>query len=128
MQEQYKDFSGTENHERYCLTLDRESLNEVLTFLSNKGKIETLVDEIGDISFNIPKNSEINVKSINIPEIMMGKLVEIDKEKATLDVDSDRFYALEHNRDMILFSVDLTKTILNEIREEEDESKEDNES
>lgn len=110
-------FFEDKDNETYHLTLDRESLNEVLTILSSKGKVDMFADKNGDVSFNIPDNTEINVQSINIPSIMMGVVEDVDKELATIEEGSEKYTELEYKRYAISFAAELTKSILNELKE-----------
>jgi hypothetical protein len=111
--------------ERYRLLLNRESLNEVLSCLSTSGKIDVMVDEAGDVSFNVPINSEIDVKSINIIDVMVGVLVDVEKEQLLVVEDAERFEELENTKAGIQFSIDFTKTILNELELLTDEEEQD---
>ena len=110
--------------DRYYLTVDRESLNEIMSALAMTGKVETVVDDTGDIAFNIPTQSKINVMSVNIPDVMMGVLIEMEKEQANLEEGSERFEEIESTKEGIRFAIDFTKTILTQLKEEETEETE----
>jgi hypothetical protein len=106
--------------ERYRLTLNRESLNEVLSCLSSSGKVDVLVDAYGEVSFNIPPNAEIDVRSINIIDVMLGVMVDIEKEQLKVEKDSKRFKELETSKNGVSFSIEMTRTILDELEEIDD--------
>jgi hypothetical protein len=100
-----------EKYELFRLTVDRAMLNEVLNILSSKNHVDVTVDEYGHVGFNIPGDSQVNVRSINIIQDLIDMVVVIDF-KMTDEISREEMKKLEHKKASILSTIEIVSDIL----------------
>ena len=70
----------TEKFDLYQLTVTRGMLNEIMNVLSVNNHVEVTVNEEGHISFEIPSDSPITIRSINIIQDLVDMVAVLEQQ------------------------------------------------
>jgi hypothetical protein len=98
--------------ELYKLTVTRPMLNEIMNILSSNNHVDVMVNGDGNISFDIPESSEIEVRSYNIIKDMEDRAVGLQKI-ILLEKDEERKKILELEKDKIILAIEVVSDIIN---------------
>jgi len=96
----------------YKLIVDRQSLTELMNVLSETRLVDTVVDEKGDISFDIKKDSKIDIKTIDILEILTNKIGDLEEEQQEMNTNTKKYKELEIKKSSILYAMSVIYDIL----------------
>jgi hypothetical protein len=102
----------TERFELYHLTVDRMVLNEMMNTLAINNHVNVTVDEMGHIGFDIPSESKVNVRSINIIQEMNNMLVVLDFKMSDPEISNEEMKILEHKKTSILSAIEIVSDII----------------
>jgi len=93
----------------YIMILDRKDLNTLMSKLAEHDMVKTVVSEQGDIEFDIPYESSFDVKPFNIMDILVKKIVDLEKKQLTYKEGGPKF--LETENKILEYSIGLTTLI-----------------
>lgn len=86
---------GEEN--LYQITVDRETLDNLMGYLSNiDGKVKIGVNQEGDVSFILPKKSPIKIKTVNVMDEIFAEMSRLKNEFDKLPKKNRKREDLEH--------------------------------
>ena len=111
MSEDFMQYFDIEEFGLYQLTLTREMLNEVMNILSSKEHVNVTVNGEGHIGFDIPSDSDVRVRSINIVAEMMEKATQIEKEMQDTDNPIEKT-DLKKKKEELLAAIDIVSDII----------------
>jgi hypothetical protein len=95
----------------YTLTVNREMLNEIMNVLSNNNHVDVMVDKNGNISFDIPRESCIKVRSINVVQDLVELASYIDEENINI-TDEEEKIAFERKKEHVLTAIEIVSDII----------------
>lgn len=103
----------------YIVTLSRENLDKLAHYLAEVGDVTTGINDRGEISFEIPPESKIIIKEINILTELTNVLEELTESQEELEKDSKEYQIIENEKSSIITSIKyLIKILYGEDNEE----------
>jgi len=96
----------------YQITVNRETLNDLVSMLSQLHAINTVVGDDGEVSFDIPPNSKTTIKTINIIQDLAHIVVSFEQQQQKMEPTSQEFQELELKKNSILYSMRIVNEII----------------
>jgi hypothetical protein len=96
----------------YQVTLGRENLDALMQYLSSAGQVEISIDEDNCISFNIPRNSKIDVKAFDVVGEIHREIDKLTKRKDKLKTNGKRKEELENAISGLQMSLGIVSKII----------------
>ena len=93
----------------YIMILDRKDLNTLMSKLAEHDMVKTVVSEQGEIEFDIPKGSSFDIKPFNIMDILVKKIIDLEKKQLTYKEGGQKFIETENK--ILEHSIGLTTLI-----------------
>ena len=98
----------------YKVLLNREGLDEFCSLMSKHHKINCVVSPDGDICYDIPKNSNINIVPVDFL-VEIGKYIErLENKQSRLKMGGKRYQEIESEKEVVYYCSILLAKILNE--------------
>lgn len=95
----------------YTITVTRDHLDKLMAYFSQIGEVTLGVESTGEVTFNIPKNSDINIVEINVFRELFRKVEKLEQEQQTLSLKSKRFKEIEQEKETIKNSIPILAEI-----------------
>ena len=76
-------------YDMYTITVNRESLNKLMSYFSQTGEVKIGVEKTGEISFQIPEESEISIVHINVIKELTDKIEELQHKMEATETKKD---------------------------------------
>jgi hypothetical protein len=89
----------------YLISIDRESLNTLMGHFSDLGFVDVGVESSGEISFNLSKNSKLNVNEINIVSELFNRIETLEKKMSGLKEGGSAYLKAEAKRDALILTI-----------------------
>jgi hypothetical protein len=89
-------------HPLYHVTFTRDALDKFLSHLSGDGTVDLLINERGEVSFNIPKDTGIDVSEINIAEELIAEADLLEVKQKRLKEGGKRWLEIEAEKEEII--------------------------
>ena len=96
----------------YTVTLGRENLDELMTYMSISHQVDVMVDEFDNISFNIPKKSDVNVKEFDIISEIYNEIDKLVKRRDRLKTNGKRKQELDSAIQGLEKSVEIVSKLI----------------
>ena len=94
----------------YHVTLTRDALNDFLTLCHDNVDVE--VNEIGEVSIDIPTKSGITVNQINLVRELVEEAELLNEQQGSYEENSKKWEALEDEKVVCMASAVKITTIL----------------
>ena len=110
----------------YTITVTRQHLDKLMGYFSEVGEVSLKVESTGEITFNIPKDSDIDIVEINVLKELIRKLTELHAEQEQVKTRTKRYKEIEHIKNCITVTMEYIVQIyadkLNTKKNENDEN------